>query len=344
MNDWPELSRLRVTSCFYAIPSVLSCQRGRALKHVNKLLLSLALLLCVFSLPESASAQNFKSALFKIYIEDRKHGDFARTLLEIEKLIDPGIDVEANLAEINALTARLQSMIPPKATSREKLRALQTFIYEPGPWNEGREFSYDLDDPNGDIFETRLLSTYLRTRKGNCVTMPFLVIVLGQRIGLNVTAATAPLHILVKFTDDDGKTYNLEATSGARGARDAHYRNLFPITDRAIESGLYLDPLNREEMVGLATQTLVDHLLKEGRYEDAMPVSDIILHHYPAFGLGMVKKATAAYHILKRDFYDKYPDPKDVPRDRHDRVRELQAINTAEFDKAEALGWKPHSR
>jgi len=65
-----------------------------------------------------------------------------------------------------------------------------------------------------------LLQRYLTTRRGNCITMPILFLALGQRLGLTMTLAEAPLHVFVKYTDDDGAVWNLEATSGGGVTRD----------------------------------------------------------------------------------------------------------------------------
>jgi len=69
--------------------------------------------------------------------------------------------------------------------------------------------------------------------------MPFLFIILGDKLGIDVTASTAPLHVFVKFTDTDGKTYSLETTSGANFSRDAWYREQMPMTNQAIDNGVY---------------------------------------------------------------------------------------------------------
>ncbi len=56
--------------------------------------------------------------------------------------------------------------------------------------------------------------------------MPILFLVLEEEwIGLNVTLATAPLHIFVKWRDaESGQSWNLEVTSGAGFTRDDWYR------------------------------------------------------------------------------------------------------------------------
>jgi hypothetical protein len=69
-----------------------------------------------------------------------------------------------------------------------------------------------------------MLSTYVRTRKGNCVSMPVLFLIVADRIGLKVRLAAAPLHLFVRYTDAAGADHNLEATSGGHEAPAELYR------------------------------------------------------------------------------------------------------------------------
>lgn len=151
----------------------------------------------------------------------------------------------------------------------------------------------------------------------------------------------APLHVFVKFTDDQGVTHNLEATSGAGRARDLHYRRLMPITDKAVANGVFLTPLTREQTVAVIATVLVEDLIDRKRYHDAMAVANIILKHYPNFAYLMVKKGTAAYYLLQAEFRDKYADANDIPQDQRAYFQYLQRVNQSSFAQADALGWKP---
>jgi len=86
---------------------------------------------------------------------------------------------------------------------------------------------------------------------------------------------------------------------------------------------------------------LIENLIQKGRYQDALAVSDIILKQYPNFAYAMVKKGTAAYHLLKSEFYSKYPKASDVPQDQRRYLVYLQRVNKNSFDLAENLGWRP---
>ena len=92
---------------------------------------------------------------------------------------------------IDRLVDAARQMAGPNPIDSYKLAAIRRAIYVAGPWNYNRAFSYDLSDPFGKVPANRLLSTYIRTRKGNCVSMPILFMIVADRMGLNVHLATA---------------------------------------------------------------------------------------------------------------------------------------------------------
>ncbi|WP_394891386.1 transglutaminase family protein [Mesorhizobium sp. AaZ16] len=272
--------------------------------------------------------------------------DFARAKLAIDKFVDPTINEAAALAELDRMAAtveRMLGMLPAEAasTSMEKMKALRAFIYEGGHWNGGRPFHYDLSDPMGQQPGAQLLTRYLASRKGNCVSMPTLFLALGERLGLKMTLSTAPLHLFVKWTDDaTGETWNLETTSGAGFTRDEHYRKIMPMTDGAIANGVYLNALSRRESLSIIATGVLDHLLATGRYDEAIAVADVLIEAYSANAYAMVKKGTAYYRLLDRDFVKKYPKESDIPAAEMPRAVALSRANHEAFAKAEALGWR----
>jgi regulator of sirC expression with transglutaminase-like and TPR domain len=216
-------------------------------------------------------------------------------------------------------------------------------LYQPGPWNDNRPFAYDQSDPLGEKVQHKLLSEYLKTRLGNCVTMPTLFMIVGRGVGLHLTLTDAPLHMLVRYTHAGLPTLNVEATSGGGFARDEWYRQKLSISDRAIQTGLYLRTHTDRETIALMATTVLDYLLTVGRNEDAIKVADEILAADPKDGYALVKKGSANAAIMKAEFYDKYPTPSVIPATLRPRYLELAAANKKAFEDAEALGWEPTS-
>lgn len=229
-------------------------------------------------------------------------------------------------------------------SSTSKLLALKRYLYEPGEWNSYKPYQYDLNDLLGTIISNKLLPTYLASKKGNCVSMPFLFIVLGQRLGIDVTAATAPLHILVKFKDETGVSYNLETTSGANPARDVWYRSQMPMTDQAITNGVYLQPLTKKQTVVLMTETLAEHYFDQHEYEKTITISDLVLEYYPKGVSSMIRKSNAYYELINKYYVQKYRSPNEIPDRAQGHYLYLSENNRLWGAKAQALGWREWRR
>ncbi|PCJ10555.1 MAG: hypothetical protein COB16_00660 [Rhodobacteraceae bacterium] len=303
----------------------------------------LVAVLILLSLPPRAFA-DVTDEVAELFQQNPDTTDLAAIKIAADHIIDPSINIADQLAQIDQMVETIQTMLPDNPDAWTRIRAIRQFIYEPGPWNDQRAFSYDHDDPYGLDVHNKLLGDYIQDRRGNCITMPFLFLILGQRLGLDVTPALAPLHVLVNFTDDQGETYNLETTSGAGLTRDQHYRDLLPITDAALDNGLYLTPLTREQSIAVIAAVVLDDLIARKQYGEAIAVADVLLAHHPRFAYVMVKKATAAYHLLQAEFYSKYPIASDVPAERVAELMVLQQVNQSAFEQAETLGWRPLMR
>jgi regulator of sirC expression with transglutaminase-like and TPR domain len=240
---------------------------------------------------------------------------------------------------VDALEAKLDELIPANANDLDKLGALKHLLYVSGPWNDERPFSYDKSDPLGKKPENKFLNRYIITRQGNCVTMPILFMILGKHVGLNMTLAEAPFHLLVKYTDNAGAAWNLEATSGGGFSRDVKYRQDLPMTDKAVENGVYLRGLSNEETTAIIASHLVEHLVHSGEFENAIVAADVLLKHYPRSANLMVWKGSAYSQILRRDIVAKYHRESDMTPEIRAYADRLYQENLSAFADAETLGW-----
>lgn len=270
--------------------------------------------------------------------------DTAKINLTIGCMVEPSVDVATNLKIIDGMANDIEHVqAEAGATSDfDELAVLQRYIHQPGLWNDGKAFSYDPVDPLGKKPENRLLSDYLADRRGNCTSMPMLMMILGKCIGLNVTLTEAPQHSLVKFTDSVGREWNLEATSGGGFSQESHCRKQMPsMTDAAVRNGVYLRGLPSEEMIATEISgMLFAHLMDTGRLEDAVAVSDWLLPHAPRSVRLKLTRASVLSLLLKCDIVDRYRSMGEIPPDVRAYADDLYQQNVAAFAEAEALGWR----
>lgn len=266
--------------------------------------------------------------------------DYARAAMAFDQVVDPGADSATTDAVIARLVDAARQMAGPNPSDAYKLAAVRKAIYESGAWNYRRPFRYDLADPLGQVARSKVLSTYIKTRQGNCVTMPILFLIVADRMGLNVRLATAPLHVFVRYTDTAGIEHNIEATSGGGTARAEWYREKLPMTDRSIDSGIYMRTLSKRESIAEMANTIVNFLLDERRYQEAINVADMILAVNPREAYTMVKKGTAIAGLMRAEFDDRYASLALIPPPLRAQYRRLAMENAKAFHDAEALGWE----
>lgn len=269
--------------------------------------------------------------------------NFAHAKLTIDQMVDPTISINHEIQRLDEIVHTINSM--GLTTSMEKKDALRRYLYEASSWNQFSPLTYDFNDPKGTNIKSKLLGNYLTSKKGNCISMPFLFIVLGQKLGLDVTASTAPLHVFVKYTDDEtGITYNLETTSGANPARDSWLRQGFPVTDTAIRNGIYLQKLTRKETVAVMANMLLQHYYEQKQFGQLIATADVILSHYPKAVSAIIYKASAHNQLLKTHGLWRYRTPDEVPQQKQDTFKYLVSRVNAYHNQAVSMGWRPPSQ
>jgi len=267
--------------------------------------------------------------------------DFIDAKLAIDKMIDSQINIFREKNRLLRMAGEIRAMGDLR-TSSERKEALRKYLYGAGEWNNNRVFSYDFDDPLGKKIENKLLKTYLDTRKGNCVSMPFLFIALGQELGLDVTAANAPLHVFVKYKDaETGKIYNLETTSGANVARSSWLRQQFSISDKSIASGIYLRKLTKKQTVLTMFDTVLEHYADKGEYALVAALAGLQLNHNPNHVNAFVHLASAHNDLLQKYGLWKYHSSAEVPANQRHIFDYLVPRINWYHQKAIELGWQP---
>lgn len=266
--------------------------------------------------------------------------DYARAKIAFDGIVDATQDAAAIDAELDRLTEGTKQLIGKAVDEDAVMAALRRFIYESGPWNEHRPFGYDHDDPNGQEMRNAMLGRYLKDRRGNCIAMPILLLILGNRLGLDLTLAAAPLHVFVRWRRQDGQVVNLEATSGAHPARDEWYRERMPMREEAVRNGVYLRTLSKRESIAAMADTVADHLISSGRFGQAIAVANSILRRDPRNCHALAKRGAGYSGLIETELKSKYPSPHLIPAILVSRYMEWAAMNAMSFAAAEQLGWE----
>ncbi len=268
------------------------------------------------------------------------HVDYAKVEAAIEQMVNPSFDDAAFEAELNRWANIVRARVPEGAPPTQVMTALGEVIYTPGPWNDHHPFSYDLTDQSGLNVQTKLVSTYLRTRKGNCVSMSTLLVILGQKLGLDMTLTQAPQHEFVRLRDTNGRWINIEATSPGSPPDDKYIQDLH-IPPLAIRSGIYLRTTTPRETVAAMISPL------ESVYAHTRPpayllgLAELAQRLDPKNADGLVFEADAYFLQLGHRYLVRHLTPNMLPPTQRSDFNALYNANVRLINRVEAMGWTP---
>lgn len=266
--------------------------------------------------------------------------DYAKVQTAIERAVNPAFNAGAFNAELNHWANVVRARVPKDAAPTQVMTALGEVIYASGPWKDHHPFAYDLADPLGTKPQTKLISTYLRTRKGNCVSMPTLLVILGQKLGLDMTLSQAPQHEFARLRDTNGRWINIEATNPGSLPDDTYIHQLH-ISTVAIQSGIYLRTTTSRETVAVMLSPL------ESVYAHARPpayllgLSELARQLDPKNADALVFEADAYFLELGHRYLVRHLTPEMLPPPQRADFNALLNSNVQLMNQVEAMGWHP---
>lgn len=266
--------------------------------------------------------------------------------LVIAKECDSTVDIDKYLHMLDTMAAKIKYMVGPREGDMVRFMMTKMYQFDPGDWNGGQVFSYDLDDPMGEQPGARLLTSYLDTRRGNCVSMPTLFLALMERVApdILINGVAAPLHLFCRLHDrQDGSVWNVETTNGGSPNREEWYLQEFEISQTALDSGLYMRDLTKKEFVAELVGILVSKYRQSGDYEQALKYDDLMLQLNPRSLTGLVSKGALLGwlgHTMQERIRLEGRKPTD---DEHEKLRLYMVESERYIAQARSLGWEPET-
>ncbi len=193
--------------------------------------------------------------------------DIGVASLVMAKEFYPDMDIDYFLNSFDSLVNGFHKFFGEYTDPDQRIRALNSFLYKPGAWNKGRIFSYDNEDLEAKKLDNCFINGYILTKKGSCITMPLLHVILGEKLDWPIYPVLAPKHFFVRYIPEKpipGFQENIDATVGGGYVPDERYQTDFQIPEKAIENGVYLRTLTKKEcLASLLLINAVKHLENE---------------------------------------------------------------------------------
>lgn len=307
---------------------------------MRKIFILLLLLICSSIFAQYKSVTEYKNQnIFDIVNEKEENIDIGLWALIVAKEFNKSFDVNLYLNKLDEMSKEIKKMLAGRNKDMDIFLATKTFLYESGEWNNYNTFSYDLDDPLGNILVNQLLPNYIDSKKGNCVSMPTLFLVLIKRVdpSIQFIGVKAPLHLFCRLKDrQTGDVWNIETTNGGNPARNQWYIDQMQISKKALDNKLFLKDLTKKEFIAELIGTLVAKERRKGNLEKAIKYTDLVLRLNPNSDMGLVNKGAISAEIA----YNKSQNGT-LTKEENKYYQEETEKN---IEKAKELGWKPERK
>lgn len=128
-------------------------------------------------------------------------------------------------------------------------------------------FQYDFEDPFGKKdWSKQFVTKLLRSRKGQCHSLPLLYLILAEELGTEAWLTYSPGHQYIKVQNGKGDWFNYETTNGFYSS-DAWVLSSGFVKAEAIKSGIYLDTLSKREVVAACLADLAKGYTRKFGYD-----------------------------------------------------------------------------
>jgi len=139
---------------------------------------------------------------------------------------------------------RARKAVPSGLAPSETLEHLNSFFFHA----EHFQAAFELDKP-----ENLLIDGVLAGKRGHCVGLATLYLILAEELGLPIYAVATPKHVFLRW-DDGHVRRNVELLQEGREVPDETYIRDQKIPKESIHRGVFLANLSQREFLGFIYQ------------------------------------------------------------------------------------------
>jgi len=246
----------------------------------------LIVLFCVssslFSQTKTALSKTILPSIEEILQQPEDSINIGVACLSLAKEFYPTLKHDFFLYAFDYLANRYKHYFGGYTKPDDKIGALNTFIYRKGYWNDSITFDYDRDDLKGKNIDNYYINCYIARKKGNCLTMPMLYLILAERLDIPLYAVRAPNHFFVRYVPKNKPkdvSGNIEATSGGGNASNEMYIKDMQIPKKGIQTGMYLRTLTKKEYIASIMLFNVNQYIERKQFDKAQHYAEIAMQY-----------------------------------------------------------------
>ncbi len=145
-------------------------------------------------------------------------------------------------------------------------------------------FYYDYQDFKAEKdFRSYHVTKGFATGNGQCHVLPLIYACIAEALGAKFYLSYAPLHSFIKYPDNNGNIHDFEVTTNWQ-ISDQWYKDNLYVKSLAEKSRIYLDTLNRKEIVAGALLDLAESYKEKVGIADGKFISqcvDCAMNYFP---------------------------------------------------------------
>jgi hypothetical protein len=270
---------------------------------IKKILLNAGLVFVLAgAIAQSRASYNSAFDAIQKMLKGKSFLDFKKAVFLSENAFyENKLEYKGFCQKIDSIEIQLNQFMQDKAVTNHvmgKHFAIFNYMMEPSKYNVQEKLKYDFEDLMGNKDWSKMFVTkLLKTKTGNCHSLPYLYKILSEELGAEAYLALGPNHIYAKHKDDKGQWVNIELTNGTF-PRDGWIISSLSITTDAIKSGTYMEPLTLKESVTLALLDLaLGYKFQFGSDDFILRCTDEVIANFP--------KCINAYMIKREALMEK---------------------------------------
>lgn len=246
-------------------------------------------------------------------LQGQKPLDFKKAVFMSENAYHKGqLNYQTFSSEISEIGQKLKQLIKQRGLEKFNTAgnwAVFTYMTDSLPVNDFKPYTYDFDDFMGDKdFSKMFVTKLMKTKSGNCHSLPIFYKILCEEIGAKAHLALAPNHLYIKHIDENGQWTNLELTNGGF-PRDQWIIKEMAISVEAIKNEIYMTPLTQKESIAITMNDLAGEYIFQFGYDAfVLKVVNTALTYFPKCVPLLMIKANYFKHIGEAENAKQNPD------------------------------------